>query len=220
MSAGVVGLLEAIDHYDASREIKLMTFAKLRIEGAILDSLRQLDWSPRSLRKKSREVEDALRRLRLRMERAPSVAELAQEMGMSRDSMDALLCELRGLDLGSLEALESQGENGDPLWHYTPVSPDEDPLCLCLQSELRECLTRAVSELPERERQVIALYYVEELTMKEVGVVLGVREARISQIHSAALLRLRSRMQDLLASRRVPPPPSPASPEQYDGYRP
>ena len=217
MNAGVVGLLEAIDRYDASREVRLMSYAKLRIEGAILDSLRTLDWSPRDLRKKARQVEEALQRVRARTGDAPSEAEIAEEMGMSVESMDALLCKLRGVDLGSLEALAAQSERGDQIFNYVPTSAEDDPLCICIQSELRECLTQAVSELPERERQVIALYYVEELTMKEVGAVLGVGEARISQIHSTAVLRLRSRMQELLASQHLARPSVAALSEVFHG---
>jgi len=206
MNAGVVGLLEAINHYDPSRNVKLMTFAKLRIEGAMLDSLRDLDWSPRELRRKGRQVEEALQKLRASLGRAPSEAEIAKQMGISRDALQDLLCDLRGLDLGSLEALAAQSERDDQIYNYLPTSREDDPLCLCLQSEMRECLSQAVGELPERERQVLALYYVEELTMKEVGLVLGVGEGRVSQIHSAALLRLRARLQDLLSSRRVRKP--------------
>ena len=205
MESGVVGLLEAINHYDPSRKIKLMTFAKLRIEGAILDSLRTLDWSPRELRKKGRQLEDVLHRLRSRIGRAPASDEIAGEMGMTLASLDHLLCELRGLDLGSLEAITAPNERGDQTFQGIP-SPDQDPLGLFLESEWREILTSALSELSERDRGVITLYYGEDLTMKEVGAVLGVGEGRISQIHAAALLRLRSHLQKLLSP---PPPPHP-----------
>jgi RNA polymerase sigma factor FliA len=203
MNAGIVGLLEAINHYDPSRGVKLMTFAKLRIEGAMLDSLRDLDWSPRELRKQGRQVEQAMNTLRWTLGRAPSETEIAAEMGIKLEALQGLLCDLRGLDLGSLEALAAGSERDDQIYNYVPTSPEEDPLFICMKSELRECLTQAVSELPERDRQVLALYYVEELTMKEVGAVLGVGEGRISQVHSAALLRLRGRLQELLASRRT-----------------
>ena len=206
MNAGIVGLLEAIDHYDPSRNIKLMTFARLRIEGAILDSLRELDWSPRELRKQGRQVEQALQALRHSLGRTPSEDEIAAALGVDLEGFQRLLCDLRGLDLGSLEALAAESERDDQIYNYAPTSDRESPLYLCLQSELREYLARAVSELPERERQVLALYYVEELTMKEVGAVLGVGEGRISQIHSAALLRLRASLQDLLSPAHLPNP--------------
>jgi RNA polymerase sigma factor for flagellar operon FliA len=206
MHAGIVGLLEAINHYDPSRNVKLMTFAKLRIEGAMLDNLRDLDWSPRELRRKGREIENALQALRNSLGRAPSETEVAKEMGIDLQGLQSLLCDLRGLDLGSLEALAAGSERDDQIYNYIPTSREEDPLYLCLQSELQDCLVKAVGELPERDRQVLALYYVEELTMKEVGEVLGVGEGRISQIHSAALLRLRTRLRELLSTRRPPKP--------------
>ena len=157
MDSGIVGLLEAINNYDSARQVKLMTFAKLRIEGAILDSLRDLDWSPRELRKKGRQLEDALHRLRSRIGAAPATDEVAAEMGLTLESFDHLLCELNGLEIGSLEALAAQNEHGDHLQSCIP-SRDEDPLSLCLRSESREILTRALDDLYERDRQLIALY--------------------------------------------------------------
>jgi RNA polymerase sigma factor FliA len=217
MNAGIVGLLEAIDHYDSTRSVKLICFAKLRIEGAILDSLRDLDWSPRDLRKKGRQLEDAIHRLHSRLADTPSTAEIAQEMGLSPESVNALLSDLRGLDLGSLEALAAQDERGDQVYNYVPTSTDDDPACICLRSEIHEMLTQAASELSKREREVVALYYVEELTMKEAGAVLGIGEARVSQIHSAAILQLRSRMQALLNSRRLRQGPTTISTELHYG---
>lgn len=200
VNAGIVGLLEAIDRYEPGRDVKLATYAKLRIEGAMLDSLRESDWSPRELRKQARAVESALQKLSGSLSRAPSENEIAEEMGIEVTALQKLLTDLRGLDLGSLEAMAGQSERGDQLCNYIPASREEDPLYICLQSELRSYLTQAVSELPERERQMLSLYYVEELTMKEIGAVLGVGEGRISQLHSAALLRLRARLQDLMSS--------------------
>lgn len=200
VNAGIVGLLEAIDRYEPGRDVKLATYAKLRIEGAILDTLREFDWSPRELRKQGRAVERALQKLSGSFSRAPSENEIAEEMGIEVSALQKLLLDLRGLDLGSLEAIAGQSERGDQICNYVPTALEEDPLYICFQSELRTYLTQAVSELPERERQMLSLYYVEELTMKEIGAVLGVGEGRISQIHSAALLRLRVRLQDLMSS--------------------
>ena len=203
VNAGILGLLQAIQNFDATRNVKLKTFAKMRIEGAILDSLRDLDWSPRELRKKGREVEQALQNLQSRHSRAPSEPELAEELGMELKSLQELLGDLRGLDLGSLEGMAAESDRPDQVYNYVPNSPEEDPLYVCQKSEMREYLTQAVSELPERDRQVLALYYHEELTMKEVGAVLGVGEGRVSQIHSAALIRLRARLQQLLSPRAL-----------------
>ncbi len=210
--AGIVGLLEAIQNFDPSRNVKIKTYARLRIEGAILDSLRDLDWGPRDLRKKGRQVEQAIQSLQGKLGRSPSETELAAELHLDLKALQDLLAELRGLDLGSLQALTPEGGSEEDVFRYLPNAPQEDPLYLCLQSELKECLARAVSELPEKERQVLALYYHEELTMKEVGAVLGVGEGRISQIHSAALLRLRSRMQEMLAARPQPKTLQPKDP--------
>lgn len=200
VNAGIVGLLEAIDRYEPGRDVKLATYAKMRIEGAMLDTLREFDWSPRELRKQGRAVENAIQRLRGSLSRAPSENEIAEEMGIEVTALQKLLLDLRGLDLGSLEAMAGQSERGDQLCNYVPASGDDDPLYTCFQSELRTYLTQAVGELPARERQMLSLYYVEELTMKEIGAVLGVGEGRISQIHSAALLRLRGRLQELMSS--------------------
>ena len=215
MDSGVVGLLEAINHYDPKRHTKLITFARLRIEGAILDSLRDLDWGPRELRKKGRQLEEALHRLRSRMGRAPLEEEIAAEMGLSPESLGDLLCELRGLELGSLEEMRAQNPGSERNCHLIP-SRDQDPLGLYLQAELRAILARALAELSERDREVIALYYVEELTMKQVGAVLGVGEGRVSQIHAAALLRLRSLLQEMLDIQTSDSSEGPAQPATPD----
>ena len=202
VSAGVVGLLEAIHNFDPGRSDNIKGYAKHRIQGAMLDSLRELDWSPRDLRKKGRQIEEALHRLRASLGRAPSETELAESQGMSLKQLQNLLAELRGLHLGSLQALAAESGREDEIDKYLPNTPEEDQLYLCQRSELGDCLVRAVRELPDRERRMLALYYVEELTMKEVGAVLGVGEGRISQLHSAALRHLRQRIQELLSLSR------------------
>jgi len=198
VQAGILGLMEALHKYDPSKNVELKTYAKHRIQGAILDSLRNLDWSPRSLRKKARQLEQAHQRLRAQFGRPATEPEVAIELGMELSELQHLLGELRGLDLGSLqEEYTESGQERDTL--AAPVeSPEQEPFTRCLEGELREILSRAVGELQPRERQVLSLYYFEELTMKEVGAVLGVGEARVSQIHSAALVRLRARMRTLL----------------------
>ena len=188
-------LLELADKFSAVK-----TYAKHRIQGAILDSLRDLDWSPRPLRKKARQLEQAHQRLRAQFGRPATEPELAIELGMELKELQHLLGDLRGLDLGSLQdEFTESGQERESLAAPTQ-GPDQEPYTQCLQGELRELLSRAVGELQPRERQVLSLYYFEELTMKEVGAVLGVGEARVSQIHSAALVRLRARMRSLLES--------------------
>lgn len=198
INAGIVGLLEAIRNFDPSRGTQIKTYAKLRIHGAILDNLRGMDWGPRSVRRMGRELDEAHRLLRAKFERNPSEEELADEMHISIEDLRSLMTDLRGLNLGSIQALEEEGGRGEQIFKYTPNSPDEDPYYLCLQSELRDFLSKAIEELPERERQLLALYYKEELTMKEVGAVMGVGEGRVSQIHSAAMAKLRVRIRELL----------------------
>ncbi|MGD0228291.1 MAG: FliA/WhiG family RNA polymerase sigma factor [Terriglobia bacterium] len=210
VQAGILGLMEALHKFDPSKNVELKTYAKHRIQGAILDSLRDLDWSPRPLRKKARQLEQAHQRLRAQFGRPATEPELAIELGMELKELQRLLGDLRGLDLGSLQdEFTESGQERESL-AAPPEGPEQEPYAQCLQGELRELLTRAVSELQPRERQVLSLYYFEELTMKEVGAVLGVGEARVSQIHSAALVRLRARMRSLIETsppRMDSPPP-------------
>jgi RNA polymerase sigma factor for flagellar operon FliA len=203
VQAGILGLIEALHKYDPSKNVELKSYAKHRIQGAILDSLRELDWSPRPLRKKARQLEQAHQRLRARLSRPATEPEVALELGIDLKELHRLQADLRGLDLGSLQ--EEFGAGGQDYESRTPHTGNatEEPFSKCLQGEVKELLSQAIGELPPRERQVLALYYYEELTMKEVGAVLGVGEARVSQIHSAALVRLRARMRDLLESPRA-----------------
>lgn len=191
--AGVVGLLEALRNYNPSKMVELKSYAKFRIRGAILDSLRALDWSPRVLRRKARLLEDAHQRLRNRLGRSATEPELAAQLGMSLRDLQRLLGDLGGLELASLEEEFAEGRGGDP----SPTLED-DPHSRCLRGELRQMLTQAMAELRPRQRQVLALYYYQELTMKEVAAVLGVTESRISRMHSAALVRLRERVRQQL----------------------
>lgn len=207
VQAGLLGLMEALHKFDPSKNVELKTYAKHRIQGAILDSLRDLDWSPRPLRRKARQLEQAHQRLRAQFGRPATEPELAIELGLELKELQHLLGDLRGLDLGSLQdEFTESGQERESLAAPTP-GPEQEPYAQCLQGEMRDLLTRAVSELQPRERQVLSLYYFEELTMREVGAVLGVGEARVSQIHSAALVRLRARMRTL-----IDPPPRLDSP--------
>ena len=193
ISAGVVGLIDAFTKFDHSKKVQFKSYAQFRIRGAILDSLRSLDWSPRELRRKGRAVEEAIRTQTQRLGRAPSEQEIAGEMHIALNDYQALLGDLKGLEIGSLH-MERSEDSGDEELAYIPGSPEEDPLFRCLQGEMKQRLTDAVDDLPEKERLVLTLYYFEELTMKEIGATLGVVESRVSQIHSSAVLRLRSAM--------------------------
>ena len=190
VSAGMVGLIDAFAKFDHGKKVQFKSYAQFRIRGAILDSLRTLDWSPRELRRKGRAVEEAIRSVTQRLGRAPAEQEIAAEMELSLEGYQQLLGDLKGLEIGSLH-MERSEDSGDEELAYVPGSPEEDPLFRCLKGEMKQCLIDAIEELPEKERLVLTLYYYEELTMKEIGQTLGVVESRVSQIHSSAVLRLR-----------------------------
>src|SRR5579885_3395967 len=198
VSAGVLGLMDAFRKFDPAKKVQFRSYAQFRIRGAILDSLRTLDWSPRELRRKGRAVEQAIRTLTARLRRTPTENEIASELGMELGEYHQLLGELKGLEIGTLH-LERSEDSGEEELAYVPNRGEDDPLFRCLEGELRQRLAAAIRGLPERERLVMTLYYYEEMTMKEIGLTLGVVESRVSQIHAAAVLRLRSMLADLAA---------------------
>jgi len=196
VSAGMLGLLDACSKFDTNKNVQFKSYAQFRIRGAILDSLRTLDWSPRELRRKGRAVEEAIRAVTARRGRTATEPEIAQELGISLPEYQQLLGELKGLEIGSLN-MERSEDTGEEELAFIPNSPEEDPLFRCLKGEMRQYLIDAIDALPEKERLVVTLYYYEELTMKEIGLTLGVVESRISQIHSSAVLRLRAALHEL-----------------------
>jgi RNA polymerase sigma factor for flagellar operon FliA len=189
-SAGVVGLLDAVEKFDSSRENRFRTYAQFRIRGAILDSLRALDWGPRDLRQKGREVAQAIQVLTARCGRPPSELEISERLNMDLAAYQELERELQGLGIGTLHS-ERFVESGEEQLVYLSGPPEEDPLFRYLSAEMREGLAAAILKLPDRERLVMTLYYYEESTMKEIGLILGVLESRVSQIHTSAVLHLR-----------------------------
>jgi RNA polymerase sigma factor FliA len=202
--AGVLGLMDALNKFDQSKHVQFSSYAKFRIRGAILDSLRELDWSPRELRRKGRLLEQAYSRLSLALGRAPQENELADDLGLELKELQSLMAELDGLELGSLRIESPRDGKDEDLTDYLPGAPEDTPFFACLRSETREVLEKAIGELPEKEQKVLALYYYEELTMKEVGAVMGIGESRVSQIHSLAMVRLRARLNGVL----TPPEPT------------
>ena len=196
VSAGMVGLIDAFSKFDHGIKVQFKSYAQFRIRGAILDSLRTLDWSPRELRRKGRAVEEAIRASTQRLGRAPTEPEIAQEMQITLGAFQTLLGDLKGLEIGSLH-MERTEDSGDEELSYVPGAPEDDPLFRCLKGEMKQRLADAIEDLPEKERMVLTLYYYEELTMKEIGLTLGVVESRVSQIHSAAVVRLRSALASL-----------------------
>jgi len=194
VSVGVLGLIEAANRYQPSLGVPFDAFARRRIHGAMLDSLRGLDWVPRSLRKLQREVDGTITTLRHTLGREPESEEIAAAMGVTVDQYDAKLDELRLADLAVV-----QSGAGDESPGLLEVAVDEDgPYRQLERSELRARLAGALKALPERERQILALSYQEELTLAEIGEVIGVGESRVSQLRTQAVARLRSIMQEWL----------------------
>jgi RNA polymerase sigma factor FliA len=192
-SAGVLGLLDAFGRFDPSKQILFRTYAQHRIRGAILDSLRTLDWSPRELRRKARAVEGAIQLLTAQFHRSPTDIEIAQKLNIPLLAYQQLLGDLKGLEIGTLHAMRSEDPDEEDLI-YIATRPEDDPLFRCLDREIRERLTKAINDLPERERLIMTLYYYEEVTMKEIGRIIGVVESRVSQMHASAVLHLRARL--------------------------
>jgi RNA polymerase sigma factor for flagellar operon FliA len=196
VSAGVVGLLDAFAKFDPDKKVQFRSYAQFRIRGAILDSLRTLDWSPRELRRKGRAVEEAIRAQTARLGRPPNEAEVAEEMSVTLDEYQQLLGDLKGLEIGTLH-VEHNEDSGEEELAYVPGKPEDDPLFQCLRGELEDRLTEAIQNLPDRERLVMTLYYFEEMTMREIGLALGVVESRVSQVHASAVVHLRAALKDL-----------------------
>ena len=198
VSAGVVGLMDAFSKFDPAKKVQFRSYAQFRIRGAILDSLRTLDWSPRELRRKGRAVEEAIRVVTARLGHAPNEAEVALEMALDLDEYQLLLGDLKGLEIGTLH-MEHNEDSGEEELAYVPGRPEDDPLFCCLRGELEERLAEAIQKLPDRERLVMSLYYYEEMTMREIGLALGVVESRVSQVHASAVVHLRAALKDLAA---------------------
>jgi RNA polymerase sigma factor FliA len=208
--AGILGLLDAMKKYDGSRNVQFKSYAQFRIRGAILDNLRELDWGPRHLRKQARRIEEARLALTARSGRVPSEEELAFEVGLSLNKFQLLAGELRGLDLLSIPADNPDDTYQEDLDLNLADTKCEDPFDLCSKSEIRRLVRNALLELPRREGQILVLYYFEELTMKQIGALLGVVESRISQMHASVMQRLRNRLgpacrQPLARDRLAPP---------------
>ena len=193
INAGVLGLLDALDKFEPERNVKFKTYAEVRIRGAILDSLRNLDWAPRSLRKKSKDLERIYGELTQKLGRPATDEEVSEAMGEDLDDFHALVDQLHGLSVGSFETLNGD-EDGESYLNYYPDESGNDPYTRFETAELTNLLAETIDELPEKERLVLSLYYYEEFTMKEIGSLLGVNESRVSQLHTKAMLRLRGKL--------------------------
>jgi RNA polymerase sigma factor for flagellar operon FliA len=197
ISYGLTGLISAIERFDLSREIKFETYAITRIRGAIIDELRTLDWVPRSVRARAREIERANMKLEARLQRAPTDEEMAVELEMSTSEFQDALLQISHSTIVALDELWNVSDSSGDQVSLLDTLPDRDapdPQALVDQGELRDRIADAIAALPEREKLVIALYYYENLTLREIGEVLGVTESRVSQLHTKAVLRLRSKL--------------------------
>lgn len=195
---GTLGLIDAMEKFDHTRGIKYKTYAIPRIRGAILDELRARDWIPRSIRRKSRRVDEAINVLKRRLGREPSNEEVADYMGLSMEEFHDLLSEISGTSLLSLDEMWRVDDSSEevPLKEAIGGDPEKQPDRVIDQEEIKHLLAKAVKELPEKERTVIVLYYYEDLTLREISDVFDLTESRISQIHSKATSMLRSDLSD------------------------
>ncbi len=196
---GQFGLLDAINKFDPEKGVKFKTYAVTRIRGAIFDEMRQLDWVPRSVRQKSKEIEDTISGLESRLGRTASDAEIAREMNLSEEEFQQTVMKVSGTSVLSLNDVWYSGDDsdhmsiGDSIESPSSMNPDVQ----VEREEIRKVIIDAINELPEKEKMVIVLYYHEDLTFKEIGQVLDVSESRISQLHTKANLRLRSKLTNL-----------------------
>jgi RNA polymerase sigma factor FliA len=197
VSYGIFGLIDAIEKFDLARAIKFETYAISRIKGAIIDELRAIDWIPRSVRYKAREVEKAYAALEARLHRTPTEVEVAEELGISMDDLHQIFSQVSFVNVVALdELLNVGGDRGDKLSLVDTLEDTkaEDPVLAFETEETKYLLARAINTLPEREKIVVTLYYYEGLTLAEIGQVLGVTESRICQMHTKAVLQLRGKL--------------------------
>lgn len=200
ISSGIIGLIDAIDKFDLAKNVQFKTYAEFRVKGAMLDELRALDWVPRSVRGKCSQLENAYSIMEQRLGRAATDEEMAQHMGLSLEEFHGLLDETKAITFMDIELLkqnapELRGSNFDELLEQTSV----DPFSALSFAQIRGLVAQAITELPDKEKLVVSLYYFEELTMKEIGLVLDYTESRISQMHSKAVMRLRAKLKKSLS---------------------
>ena len=198
VSYGLLGLIGAIERYDPARDIKFETYAISRIKGAIIDELRALDWVPRSVRARAREIERANVKLERKLQRAPTDEEIADELEIEVEDFQQSLIQISNSTIAALDELWTVSDSSGDQVSLLDTLPDPgspDPAKVMDATELKDRVADAIARLPEREKLVVALYYYENLTLREIGEVLGVTESRISQLHTKAVLRLKSRLQ-------------------------
>jgi RNA polymerase sigma factor FliA len=194
---GLLGLISAIERFDPDRDIKFETYAIARIKGAIIDELRAMDWVPRSVRARAREIERAIAELEKKLMRAPTDEEIAEKIGVSSGELEDSLTEISRTSIAALDELWTvSSAGGDQIALIDTIEDTQgpDPQASLSETEMKEAIADAIARLPEREKLVVTLYYYEELTLREIGEVLGVTESRVSQLHTKAILRLKARL--------------------------
>ena len=197
VSYGLLGLIAAIERFDPDRDIKFETYAISRIRGSILDELRAMDWVPRSVRSRAREIERAIGTLEAKLGRAPNDDEIAAKVGISQEDLEESLNDIARSSIAALDELWTVSDGGGEGIALIDTIEDEsvpNPQAALSQTELKEGIADAIARLPEREKLVVTLYYYEDLTLREIGEVLGVTESRVSQLHTKAILRLKARL--------------------------
>jgi RNA polymerase sigma factor for flagellar operon FliA len=196
---GVFGLFDAIEKFDPDKHVKFKTYAVTRIRGAIFDELRSIDWVPRSVRQKSRELEETVRRLESSLGRPATDEEIAKEMNMSVKELERTMLKVSGTSMLSLNDVWYTGEDNDKVSIADSIeSPDSlNPDIIVEKDEIKRVIMEAIQELPDKEKKVLVLYYYEDLTLKEIGQVLEVTESRVSQLHTKAIMRLRAKLTNI-----------------------
>jgi RNA polymerase sigma factor for flagellar operon FliA len=197
VSYGLLGLIGAIERFDPDRDIKFETYAIARIKGSIIDELRSMDWVPRSVRARARDIERAIASLEAKLTRAPTDEEIASALNITEEEFQDSLLEISRSSIAALDELWSApGSSGDSVALIDTIEDPQaaEPQSAMAHTEIREALGEAIARLPEREKLVVTLYYYEELTLREIGEVLGVTESRVSQLHTKAILRLKARL--------------------------
>jgi RNA polymerase sigma factor FliA len=198
ISYGLLGLIGAIERYDPDRDVKFETYAIARIKGSIIDELRAMDWVPRSVRARARDIERAVAELERKLHRAPTDEEIADKVGITTAELEDSLTDISRSSIGALDELwtVNTGGGGDQIALIDTIEDTDapDPQGSLSETEMKEAIGEAIARLPEREKLVVTLYYYEELTLREIGEVLGVTESRVSQLHTKAVLRLKARL--------------------------
>jgi RNA polymerase sigma factor FliA len=200
ISYGLLGLIGAIERYDPDRDVKFETYAIARIKGSIIDELRAMDWVPRSVRARARDIERAIAELERKLHRAPTDEEIAEKLGITEEELGDSLTDISRSSIAALDELwtvnTGGGGGGDQVALIDTIEDADapDPQGSLSQTEMKEAVGEAIARLPEREKLVVTLYYYEELTLREIGEVLGVTESRVSQLHTKAILRLKARL--------------------------